>query len=325
MITKRFWLDAPDGRVTIGAWAVLIGRSADCNIVLERPEISRHHLLVRLSGEGVEMLPLGREPVHLNGVERSVLTTLHGGDVIDVGGWTFRVGEEEIAYAARAPEAAWCLERQSGLLHLVTGPVFRVGGGDDDDLIVEGWDPQAFSLTLDAGPPVLTALLPGVSYERDLEAGEQVTLAHNARITYRTETFIVRQKRAQAATATQAWSRPKHAVVVMLEFLPRGGQMTVEVGGRLHETLLSDRRCDLVACLLQPPAPLVAGDFVPDETLCERVWPGEKNNGRQELNSLLYRLRQYLSEGGIDPSLLFERRNGGLRFSLAPRARVIVR
>ena len=41
----------------IGAWSVLIGRSADCNIILEQPEISRHHLLVRLGDAGVVLWP----------------------------------------------------------------------------------------------------------------------------------------------------------------------------------------------------------------------------------------------------------------------------
>ena len=98
----------------------------------------------------------------------------------------------------------------------------------------------------------------------------------------------------------------------------------MEIGGRLHTTLLSDRRCDLVACLLQPPAPLSAGDFIREDTLCQRILPGEKN-GRTELNSLLYRLRQSLAEEGIKTVALFERRSGGLRSCLAPGARVILR
>ena len=78
-----------------------------------------------------------------------------------------------------------------------------------------------------------------------------------------------------------------------------------------------------MACLLQPPPPFNPGDFIPEEILCRHVWPGEKN-GRTELNSLLYRLRQALTEEGIDPAPLFERRGGGLRFCLAPDASVVV-
>lgn len=324
VLTKHYWLDAPHGRVMIGAWAIVIGRSPDCSIVLEQPEISRHHLLVRLGLDGAELLPLGREPVRLNGVDCTELTALRPGDRIEVGTWVFTVGEAEVEYAARGAETAWCLECQGGLLHLITGPVFRVGGSAGDDLIVEGWDPQVFNINLRSGAPVLTALRPGVACGRDLADGERVTLANDGLITHRGESFRVRARQPHQVAVTQSRIRPRHAVVVLLEFLPRGGRLTIEIGGRLHAALLSDRRCDLVACLLQPPPPLSAGEFIAEETLCQRIWPGEKN-GRTELNSLLYRLRQSLAAEGIKTEAIFERRSGGLRFCLAPGARVIVR
>jgi hypothetical protein len=324
LLTRRYWLDAPHGRVAIGAWPLLIGRNHDCNIVLEQPEISRHHLLVRLGGNGAEMLPLGRGPVRLNGTRCSSLSTLAAGDRIEVGEWCFVVGEGEAEYSARSSEVAWCLERQSGLLHLVVASPFRVGGGAVDDLIIDGWEPTVFSLTLGRGAPSLTALRRGVACGHDLEEGERVVVAEDAVITYQSQSFHLRAKAARAEAETFTAARPRHAVVVMLEFLPRGGRLTLEIGGRLHVALLADRRCDLVASLLQPPSPFVAGDVVPEETVCEHVWPGERN-GRTELNSLLYRLRHGLADEGIDPTLLFERVGGGLRFCLAAGARVIVR
>ncbi|MBK6529222.1 MAG: FHA domain-containing protein [Deltaproteobacteria bacterium] len=111
MVTKCYWLDAPHGRVMISASKVLIGRSPDCTIVLEGPQISRYHVLLRLGGEGAELLPLGREPVLVNNVERRALTTLRGGDVIDVCGWTFRVGEAETEAEPEGAKTAWFLER----------------------------------------------------------------------------------------------------------------------------------------------------------------------------------------------------------------------
>ena len=41
MLTKCYWLDAPHERVMIGVTKVLIGRSPDCAIVLEGPQVSR--------------------------------------------------------------------------------------------------------------------------------------------------------------------------------------------------------------------------------------------------------------------------------------------
>ena len=323
-MTKCYWLDAPDGRVMIGAWAVLIGRSPDCNIVLEGTEFSRHHLLVRIGSAGAELLPLGRQPVQVNGAECCRLTLLRAGDRIEVGQWTFRLGEGELTDAPRATERAWFLERQPGLLHLMTGLRFRVGGGADDDLIVEGWEPAVLTIAQHTGAPVLEALRPGVWCGRPLAPGEHVALAEGACITWRGEALTLRSKEPQAGIETEHAERPLYAVLVLLEFMPRGGQLTIEIGGRLHTTQLSERRCDMVACLLQPPVPYRAGEFIPEDVICARVWPGEKS-GRTELNSLLYRLRQSLADEGIDPGPLFERRGGGLRFCLAPRARVIVR
>lgn len=309
----------------IGATKVLLGRSPDCTLVLEGPQISRYHLVVRLGDEGAEMLPLGREPVRVNGVERRSLTTLRAGDAIDVCGWTFRVGEGETEAEAPGGKVAWFLERQTGLLHFVVGSAYRVGGDLKDDLIFVGWDPSVFSLDVLAGVPVLTALRPDVWCGHSLEVGARVTLADGARVTYRAESLTVRAKQAHAGAETRPSSDAvKFAVRVELEFRPRGGKLTVEIGGRVHTTQLSDRRCDLVACLLQPPAPFVAGEFIPEDVLCARVWPGEQN-GRTELKSLLYRLRQALTEEGLDPAPLFERRGGGLCFCLAPGATVTVR
>lgn len=308
----------------IGAWAVLMGRSPDCNIVLEGEELSRHHLLVRLGREGPELLPLGRRPVRVNGAECRALTPLRVNDQIEVGRWSFRVGGGELDEPAGGGETAWLLQGRSGLLHFIAGPRFRVGGAPDDDLILDGWEPGVFVVHQGAGAPTLEALRPVVADGRALEAGERVALTDGARVAWRDDVLTVRARPAHAGPETKQAQAPTHAVVVLLEFLPRGGQLTIEIGGELYTTQLSERRCDMVACLLQPPAPYRPGEFIPEDMICARVWPGE-NNSRTELNSLLYRLRQSLADEGIDPAPLFERRGGGLRFCLAPRARVIVR
>ena len=325
MRTKCYWLETPDGRVMIGPWAVLVGRSPDCNIVLDAAEISRHHLLVRVGQAGAELLPLGRQPVRVNGAECRALTSLRAGDRIDVGAWSFRLGDGEVEVEeSAAGETAWFLDGGSGLLHLITGPRFQVGGGVADDLVIASWEPAVLSLDARGGAPVLTALRPGVACGRALAEGERVPLTDGARITWRDEALTVRAKQAQAGAETKRAEPPRFAVVVVLEFMPRGGQLTLEIGGELRTAQLAERRCDMVACLLQPPAPFRAGEFIPEDAVCARVWPGEKS-GRTELNSLLYRLRQSLTEEGIDPAPLFERRGGGLRFCLAPGARVVVR
>lgn len=321
---RAYWLDGPHGRVMIGAWAVLVGRSPDCNIILEGSDISRHHLLVRRGSEGAELLPLGRTPVRVNGTARTRLTPLAEGDRVEVAAWSAVLGAGEVAALPRAVEVAWLVERAPGVSQLIDGSRALVGGSDADDIIVEGWAPAVLRFERAGDAMFATALRADVWCGRALSEGERVAVADGARIRYGSTVLGVRARSVQACEATTGDERPAAAVFVLLEFEPRGAQLTVEIGGRLHTTRLSDRRSDLVACLLQPPAPYRAGELVPEEVLCARVWPGEER-GRTELNSLLYRLREALADDGIDPAPLFERRAGALRFCLAPRARVVVR
>lgn len=320
---RAYWLDTPDGRMPLGASAVLIGRSTDCNLIVDQPDVSRHHALVRVGEAGAELLPLGRLPVVVNGVERRELTPLRAGDCIDVRGWVFKLGESDERSSAPARGTVWCLERRSGLLHLVTGPTFRVGGGRGDDLVVAGWEPSVLSVSLTPEGASLRALRPGVSAGRALDVGEAVELHDGDVVAHRAERFVVRAKGFNAEALTAPSSHERRDTVV-LEFLPRGGRLTLDIAGRVATVLLSERRCDLVACLLKPPPPLVAGDCVPEDALCARVWPGEDHGGA-ELNSLLYRLRQTLADEGVDAAPLFERVGGGLRICLAPDTRVVVR
>lgn len=320
---KSYWLEGSSGRLAIGAWAVLIGRNPDCNFVIDSAEVSRHHALVRVGAAGPELLPLGRHPVRVNGADRSTLTPLRDGDRIDVGPWEFTI-IEHVSVVEQHDERAWFIERSPGLMNKISGAVFRVGGGDDDDLVIPSWEPGVLEVRSRGEACLLRALRPGVRCERDLTPGEETVINELAQVFYGSDELTLRARTLKALDETCREERPRFAVLVLLEFQPRGGQLSVEIGGRLVTSHLSDRRCDLVACLLRPPPPYVAGEFIPEEVICQRVWPGEPS-GRVEVNTLLYRLRQALIEDGIDPTPLFERRAGGLRFCLAPLARVVVR
>ena len=110
-------------------------------------------------------------------------------------------------------------------------------------------------------------------------------------------------------------------VTQAIEFLPRGGRLHATIGGHLVTVYLSEKRCDLIAALLRPPTPLVAGEFIPDDVLLPRLWPG-RTMTRVDLNTLVHRTRQDLAPLGIDPGELLARAPGGgaTRFTLAPGA-----
>jgi hypothetical protein len=107
--------------------------------------------------------------------------------------------------------------------------------------------------------------------------------------------------------------------------LPRGGRITFCFADGDRRVYLPGRRYRLAAALLSPPAPLVAGDFVPDETIVPLVWHDTREVGaREDINVLLTRLRHDLVAGNIAATSVLERAPGGraTRFVVAAGATV---
>ena len=99
--------------------------------------------------------------------------------------------------------------------------------------------------------------------------------------------------------------------------------MTVD--GSEHSVYLPDRRCDLIATLLRPPDGTKPGEFLDDETLISRVWPG-RSMSRSDLNVLVHRVRKSLASVGVDGGALLQRAKGGggTRLALAGGARIVL-
>src|SRR5688572_2113996 len=91
--------DGPSRRV--GAAGVMIGRQRDCDLVALDPSVSRRHALVRLTGDGAELVPLGRGPVAVNGEPCARARALADGDRLALPGMTLVV-----ALAAQRPDDA---------------------------------------------------------------------------------------------------------------------------------------------------------------------------------------------------------------------------
>jgi pSer/pThr/pTyr-binding forkhead associated (FHA) protein len=92
--------DGPSRRV--GAGGLLIGRQRDCDIVADDPAVSRRHALVRVTGDGAELVPLGRVPVSVNGTAHDRSAALADGDRIEVPGLVLTV----VLEAPRPDQAA---------------------------------------------------------------------------------------------------------------------------------------------------------------------------------------------------------------------------
>jgi pSer/pThr/pTyr-binding forkhead associated (FHA) protein len=78
-------------RVALGEKSVVIGRLADCDVVLSDANVSRHHAEVRPKGDGFEVADLGStNGTRVNGATITGGRRLVDGDEITVGGTRIR-------------------------------------------------------------------------------------------------------------------------------------------------------------------------------------------------------------------------------------------
>jgi predicted component of type VI protein secretion system len=101
---------AAAGCVVREGQAVLIGRSADCDVVIGSPTVSRQHAVAFLAGEALCVRNLsGTNPVYLRGEEplaAGATARVAVGEAFRLGPATFRVcaGESDSSRGSTAPE-----------------------------------------------------------------------------------------------------------------------------------------------------------------------------------------------------------------------------
>lgn len=325
-VSTRFaaWLEAPDGtRLPIKPTGILIGRAPHCDVVLTEPGASRVQAIVFAGPDGPCLTVLGKGPTAVNG-EPVHERDLAGGDRIELPGLALEVlaAPEQVA----APlSSTWVLRGPRGLFGVVRTP-FAVGSSTDADLRLKGGPAVAlrFHLADRLHVEAVTAIeIDGVP----CEPGAIEELRPGAIVRYAGGQFEVISDNllGLASTESSPAQLEDDPSEVRLEFLARGGRLTVGWRGVHRTVYLPERRCDLVAALLRPPPPFGPGDFVPDEVLLPRIWPGRAMT-RVDLNVLLHRARHDLVRAEIDGAALLARAEGGnaTRFRLARDARVSI-
>ncbi|HEX7700218.1 MAG TPA: FHA domain-containing protein [Kofleriaceae bacterium] len=317
--------EGPSRRV--GGAGVWIGRQGDCDLVTQDPAASRRHALVRLTSEGVELVPLGREPSTRNGraVERPVGLT--DGDQIGVPGLNMLVRIEAAAPVVNGP-SGFVLARAKGGSFGVSHTPFVIGGAPSADLIMKDWPREPILRVHVAQGDAFVELCSGDA-QLDvvaLEPGALEPLPLGARIACRGELFTVEVTRGAAVT-TAVGARHELPTRIEIEMLPRGGRVAFTLGSGERRVYLADRRLDLIMALLRPPAGHQAGELVPDDVVRSVVWPRNAGVGRVELNTLIARCRRDLVDAGLAGPLLIVRAPGGsgTRFMLAPNAEIVVK
>ena len=306
----RYWLQDRDVRLEIGPAGLLIGRDPDCDIVIQDPYISRHHALLHPHPDGVELLALGRRPIECD--DRSVES-----DARLESGARLRIGSRELTLQRTVEPAApggrsnWVVERAIGQLFGVRQARITIGGSDDDDLVVDGWPDRAVRVDVTPDLPVIEILADGVTVAgRPVERGALESAGHGTEIALDAHTVRLISVSSDVQHTTQGSVGVRLPRVVSLTFLPRGGRLSLDLGdGRPITLYLAERRCALVASLLEQPDQLIA-----DETLWAKVWPRDDSKDRFALNTLIFRLRNDLVKAGINAAELIVRDAGCTRF-----------
>ncbi|MBE7452330.1 MAG: FHA domain-containing protein [Kofleriaceae bacterium] len=308
----------------VGSGGLLVGRQRDCDIVADDPSVSRRHALVRVTGDGAELVPLGRAPVTVNGKARDRATALGDGDRIELPGLTLTV-LLEVPRPDQEPATGFALDRARGGSFGIAHSPFVVGGGDHDDLIVKGWPAGALRFHVAQGG-LLVAATAGVRRgDEALEPDEVTELAPGDRLAFGKEVFTIRQV-AGGDRTTVVGDRAGLPHRVVVQILPRGGRIVFGLADGERAVFLADRRLDLLVALLRPPPPYAPGDFIPDDVVRPVVWPRNPAVSRPEINMLISRCRQDLVAAGLHGPRLLERAPGGgaTRLALAPSAEITV-
>ncbi len=325
-----WWLELPDGtQRRIGPAGVLIGRSPDCDLVLDDDRASRRHAIVHRTADGVALVSLRRSSTR-DAPEPDA--SLEDGTQLSFPGLTVTVRASPSVHD-RVP--SWVLRHGGGGIFGVDERGLSVGSGPDDDLRIAGCPPRSALFSVAHGQLLLDAQ---VSLSVAGRRGERVRLpAGSAHRLSRGD--VVHLGRAQISVVVGGLTHVGTTVgrsdgsdhdcatltSVRLQSLPRGGRLFIAFGGEPAVAYLAGRRCDLAACLLEPPAPYEAGALIPDEVVIERVWP-DGATARSAVGVLLFRLRRDLVHAGLDGAALVVRAEGGgaTRFAVPPSASVVV-
>ncbi len=314
--------DGPSRRV--GAGGLLIGRQRDCDIVADDPSVSRRHALIRVTGDGAEMVPLGRAPITINGKACDRATALTDGDRIELPAMCLTV-VLEIPRPDHTQSTGFALARQRGGSFGISHSPFVVGGGEHDDLIVKGWPTAAMRFHVAQGGLFVEVTEAARLNNQALADDGVVELAAGDALAFRKEVFTISLV-AGGDHTTVVGDKTGLPRQVVVQILPRGGRIVFGLADGERAVFLADRRLDLLVALLRPPAPYSPGDFIPDDVVRPIVWPRNPAVSRPEINMLISRCRQDLVAAGLHGPRLLERAPGGgaTRVALAPSAKITV-
>lgn len=321
----RLLLATSEGiRWPIKSCGLLLGRASGCDLVLSDARASRLQAIVFADGSGAHLNLLGQGAVAVNGEAVMRDRELVAGDRLELPGLVLHVVVDPSETADDT--TTWVVAGPGGRFGLVRSP-FSVGSAADSDLRIPGGAPVAFRFLL-AGQVYVEPVAAVAINGQLAPAGQLVVVSAGDLVECDAGEFeLVSGDPAPISTLADLARRPTADApeAVHLTFMARGGRLSVDWRGEQRTVYLAERRCDLVAALLQPPDGFRPGDDIPDEAILPRVWPGRAMT-RVDLNVLIHRTRHDLVRAGLDGQRLLARAEGGAatRFLIGPDAPVSV-
>lgn len=309
---RAWWLSLPDGARVPVRGGMLIGRHAECDVVIEDEHVSRHHAQLRLTADGLEIVPLGRNPVVVDREEHASAVIAADGATLAIGSVELRVGRGNADV-----DPPWLFIRGAVSVGMRRTP-FVIGGGDDD-LVVPSWPPAVARFYRANGALFAEVELDGVTVNgKPLAPGALAQISDEDQISFGDDPVIAR--RSAPAPTPETLPITPLPDRVQLTMLPRGARLVLTFDSGQRTLIVAERRLELLAALLRPPSPYHPGAYIPDAELVRRVWARSDRADASDLTVLVHRLRRDLIKAGMNGVALIAREAGGAgtRFSVRP-------
>jgi|GEM_PF-3071143 len=317
LFMSRWQLEFVSGRrLDLRPGVTVVGRSGDCDVVLDNPAVSRRQLLLHARSDGVELVNLGRAKVSCAGREVTEGLLATGDELLNIGDSPFATLR---ANATRASEQRWLVRVDSDPSTSLRPP-FRAGAGDELD--IASWPPALLLFHAVADTLVVELGAAGEASERKRFGDDGLLELREGHFELRGHRFEVAAAQRVGVQTTQRRG-PSTGARITIEPHRQGGVITIERGGEPRSVYLAGRRFALVRALLDPPEPLQPGAFVTLGALIEAVWPDSGDKDDSDLNVLIYRVRRDLTRAELEPSAFIERERGRVRAPIARGASIV--
>ncbi len=308
------WLRAPTGGlVRVGFRGISIGRSRDCDLIGTDPRLSRRHAIVRVHGRGCELYCV-RGRTRVNEAEVSGHLELEDGDFLEFPGLSFTVSIEDNS----EPTRPLCFVVSPGqmVIRVSHGP-YCIGGGPADDFRLPGLPPRSLLLTRTNGVPLIKC---GASVVIDgcvLAAGDELPISGVHLVDAGEFGLEVSQSLVLPDVTTLCPLAAADLTRVRLSRLRKRASLKLSFGSTSIEIVLPPNPGNAVRQLLIAASSGAGAEIVDDDKLVRAVWPNDFLKGPEDVNVLIYRLRQVLRDHGVDAFDVLQRwRGGGTRFNV---------